>query len=203
MTSDLNYSIPPAIQRIAQSFRLAGWVSFWIQAVLGVVCSVILLFASAITTARSAVTTSPTGVTTTQNLNPGTSAGLFLAVLGLLAVYVGAYWAFRYTRLARKLRTSNNDLRPKPKDAAQAIRLGITISLVGMFLTLMGAEAIVGALVGKAFSAQAAGFLDPRLVTQYIQPLDIFVVQATTNILLAHFAGISASLWLARTVNRQ
>jgi hypothetical protein len=194
MTGELGYSLPPAVRRIAGAFRLFGWISFWTQLVLGIISSLVLLFASATLGARA---------TSTGGANPGTGAGLSLAVLGLLTVYVGAYWAFRYTRLGRKLRTSNPDLRPKPKDAAQAIRIGVIISLTGMFLTLMGTEAIVGSLLGKAVSAQTTGFLDPRMVTQYIQPVDIFVVQATTNILLAHFAGLSACLWLSRTVNRQ
>jgi hypothetical protein len=193
MTGELGYSLPPAVRRIADAFRLFGWISFWAQAVLGIISSMVLLFASATLGARAAG----------SGVNPGTGAGLSLAILGLVTVYVSAYWAFRYTRLGRKLRTANPDQRPKPKDAAQAIRMGIIISLVGMLLTLLGTEAIVGALLGKAVSAQTVGFVDPRLVTQYIQPLDIFVVQAAINILLAHFAGLSASLWLARTVNRQ
>ena len=194
MTGELGYSLPPAVRRIANAFRLVGWISFWVQAVLAVISSLVLLFASAVLGVQAANAGSG---------NPGTGAGLGLAVLGLLTVYVAAYWAWSYTRLGRKLRTSNPDLRPKPKDAIQIIRIGTLINLVGMLLTLLGVQAIVGTLVGKSMSAQSAGWLDPRLITQFVQPVDIFVVQATTNILLAHFAGICASLWLSRSVNRQ
>ncbi|MEM9162261.1 MAG: DUF3611 family protein [Cyanobacteria bacterium P01_F01_bin.4] len=194
MTGELGYSLPPAVRRIANSFRLVGWISFWSQAVLAVISSMVLIFASATLGARAA---------NTGGGNPGTGAGLGLAVLGLLTIYVGAYWAWSYTRLGRKLRTSNPDLRPKPKDAAQKIRIGIIISLVGMLLTLLGTQAIVGSLLGKSVSSQAAGFINPGALSQFVQPVDIFVVQAATNILLAHFIGMCASLWLSRAVNRQ
>ncbi|MEO0455545.1 MAG: DUF3611 family protein [Cyanobacteria bacterium P01_A01_bin.114] len=194
MTGELGYSLPPAVRRIANAFRLVGWISFWSQAVLAVISSMVLIFASATLGARAA---------NAGGGNPGTGAGLGLAVLGLLTIYIGAYWAWSYTRLGRKLRTSNPDLRPKPKDAAQKIRIGIIISLVGMLLTLLGTQAIVGSLLGKSVSSQAAGFINPSVLSQFIQPVDIFVVQAATNILLAHFIGMCASLWLSRAVNRQ
>ena len=193
MTGDLSYSLPPAVRRIANNFRLVGWISFWVQAVTGVIAS--LLFASAILGIQ---------LTNRNSGNSGAGGGLLFSILGLLAVYVGAYWAFRYTRFSRRLRTSNPDLRPKPKDAAQIITRGLIISLSGMFLGLMGSGAVVGALMLKAISQPQTGVvLNPNDVTRYIEPLDIFVVQASTNTLVAHFAAILSSLWLSRTVNRQ
>ena len=94
MTRETDYSVPPAVRRIAGSFRLLGWISFWIQVVLGVIAGGILLFASATFGARS-----PGGS------NPGTGTGLILASLGLIAVFISAFWAFRYAQLGRRLRS--------------------------------------------------------------------------------------------------
>ena len=194
MTGELEYSLPPAVRRIAAAFRWFGWISFWVQVVLGIISSLALLFAVASLTARS-------GGSTT---NPGSGGGLFLSALGLIAVYLSAYWAFRYTRLASRLRSRDTARRPSPKAVLQTLKLGIFVSLGGMLLTLLGAEATVGSLLAKALSQPqgAALFGAGSNVTQFVQPLDIFVVQANTNILLAHFAGLAFTLWLFNTVNR-
>ncbi|NET32316.1 MAG: DUF3611 family protein [Cyanothece sp. SIO1E1] len=183
-----SYSLPPAVRRIATSFRIFGWVSFWVQIVLAVVASLVLLFASLNENAD----------------NPATGFGLFFATCGLVTLYLGVFWAFRYTRLAKRLKGSGSGPRPKPKDAMQALRLGLIINLVGMLLTLMGAEAIVGALLAKSLAQpQGVGLFNSRNITQFIQSLDIFLVQANTHTLVAHFVGIVASLFLVQSVNRQ
>ena len=170
-----------------------GWISFWMQVVLGVISSLALLFAVASLTARSG-----------GNTDPGAGAGLFFSACGLVAVYLGAYWAFRYTRIARHLRGRDESRRPKPKDAIRILKFGLYISMGGMLLTLLGAEAIVGSLLAKALlQPQGAAFFGGAgNVNQYVQSLDIFVVQATTNILLAHFGGLACTLWVLNSINR-
>lgn len=188
-----SYSLPPAVRRVSKAFQVAGWLGFWVQIVLAVVSTLVLLFANASLTIR------PGGI------NPGTSAGVFFAVCGLLALYSGAYWSFRYTRLSQQLRTADAKARPKRGDAVQALRIGLLINLIGMLLTLLGAQAIVGALLAKSL-AQPQGatiFNNPESLSRLIQPLDIFIVQANTNTLTAHFAGVLASLGLVRAMNRQ
>lgn len=192
MTGELEYSLPPAVRRISGAFRRFGWISFWAQVVLAVISSGLLLFASASFNNRSG-----------QGGNPGAGAGLFLAGLGLLAVYVSAFWAFRYTRIGRRLRSRNAAQRPTPKDAIQALRIGLIVSLAGMLVTLLGGEALVGALVAKALT-QPQGFpiTGAGNTDQYIRAFDIFIIQANINTLLAHFVALASTLWLLRTVNQ-
>jgi Protein of unknown function (DUF3611) len=193
MSSEFEYSLPPAVRRISGSFRLVGWISFWIQVVLGVVSSAVLLFSSVSLGARSGGTP-----------NPGTGAGLFLAGLGLLAAYISAFWAFRYARIGQRLRSRDTGKRPTPKEAIQALRLGLVISLAGMLLTLMGGQALIGSLLAKALAQPQGGaaIFNPNNVNQYVEAFDIFIIQANTNILLAHFTSVAATLWLLRTINR-
>ena len=186
-----SYSVPPAVRRIASAFRITGVISLWSQLVLAVVSTLVLLFAAVSLNVRG------------EGSNPGTGFGLLFAVAGLIMLYAGAYWAFTYTRLSRKLQASDPKLRPKPRDATQSLRVGLIINLIGMLLTLLGGQAIVGALLAKSVAQPQGGAVFAERLTQFVQPLDIFVVQANTNTIFAHFIGIVASLWLIRSMNRQ
>jgi hypothetical protein len=70
-----------------------------------------------------------------------------------------------------------------------------------MLLTILGAQAIVGSILAKSLSQPQGGFtaIDP---SRFVQSVDLFVVQANTNTIAAHFVGIAASLWLFNRVNR-
>lgn len=183
----MNDSSSANLRQIASQFRLTGWISFWIQVVLGVVSTFTLAFAALFNR-------TPSGAR-----NPGTGAGLALAIFGLLVLYVSIYWAFRYTRIGRKLNLFDPSLRPKRAETLQTLRMGLSVNLVGMLLTLLGAEATVGGLIAKGAQAQGGLYNDP---SRLIQALDIFVVQANTNILMAQFIGIVAALWLFTRVSR-
>jgi hypothetical protein len=188
-------SLPPAVRRIVSAFRIFGWISFWAQIVLAVVSSLVLVFSSIVLSFQTQADQMDRG-------NPGTGVGLFFAIGGLAALFLGAYWAFRYTRLSRRLRSLDAKSRPKPSEVIQALKFGLIINMVGMLLTLLGGEALIGALVGKALSQPQAGAFLER-ITQAIQPLDIWVLQANMNTALAHFVGIAVSLWLVRCMSRQ
>ncbi len=182
------YSLPPAVRRIAESFRKTGWVSFWAQVGLAAISGVVLLLAAF----------GPRSAQAESNLE--TSFGIFFAACGIATLFLGAYWAYRYTRLSLRLRDASNSSRPKPGDVIQALRIGLIINLIGMTFTLFGAQAIVGTLLAKSFAGQSTTTF---AATQLVQPIDIFVVQANVNTILAHFIGIVASLWLVRGMSRQ
>lgn len=185
-------SLPPALQRIAVTMRTVGGISFWLQAALGVISALVLLFASV---------SSSIGRQANQANNPGTGLGIFFAIFGLLALGGGAYFAFRYTRISRELLASNGAGRPSKADTLRVIRLGLIVNLVGMLLTVLGAQAIVGSILAKSLAQPqgAFGAFDP---SRFVQPVDLFVVQANTNTIAAHFVGIVASLWLFNRLTR-
>ncbi len=187
----VSQSPPSGLQQIAVAFRFAGWISFWIQLVLSVISIVVLLFAGF---SRNV------GPQNEQSL--GTGFGIVLAVSGVVTLGLGVYLAFRYTRIGRRLQSSNANQRPRKADTIQILRLGLIVNLVGMLLTIVGAQAIVGILLVKSLSLPqgvGAAFYNPQ---QTIRPLDIFVVQANTNTVGAHFVGLVASLFLLSRVNR-
>ncbi len=183
-------AVSPTLRDIAKNFRLAGWIGFWVQLVLTVISSVILLFAGVLSRPPGANQNSPT-----------TGIGVVVTIFGILVLLFNMYWAlFRYIPIGRRL-DGNPANRPKRPETIQVLRTGLIASLVGMLLSLLGAQATVGLLAAKAFNQGIGGFVntDP---SKFIQPLDILVVQASVNVILAQFFGIGAALWLLNRVTR-
>ncbi len=182
----LSMSDASGIRAIAQALRLTGWISFWTQLVLGIVSGGILL--SAIVFSRGG----------SNSNNPGTGFGAFFAVAGLIALGVGIYLAFRYTRIGRGLDSSNANNRPRKTETVQVLQFALVVHLAGMLLTLLGAQAIAGTLIVKSLTLPqlGVGVYTQIDASRIIQPIDIFVVQANTNTVTAHFAGLVSSIWL-------
>ena len=124
---------------IARIFSFVGWVSFWTQLLLGVVATGIFL---GFKIQRSG----------NQIGNPGSGFGVFFAALGLLSLAGGVVVAFRYTRIGKKLASSNYSNHPRRIETLNVIRMGFMVNLIGMLLTLFGAQAISGSLLLKAVS---------------------------------------------------
>lgn len=185
-------ALPPAVQRVIPMLRYSGWLSFWVQLVLAVVAGGILLFA---------IATANAGQTPPTANNPGTGPGIFFAICGLIVLGLSIYWAWRYTRLSQQLQSANPNSRPKKADAIKLVRRGLIVNLVGMTLTLMGAEAIAGTLLAKSFQSTGIGFTVNSQMNNFIQPVDIFVVLGNTHTIVAHFVGIVTALWLINWID--
>ena len=193
MANRLGSSTPPNLQQISKGFRLTGWICFWFQVVLTVVASVVLLFAALFSPSRLANPNNP------SSSSFSTFAGVSLTTIGILALFFSIYWAFRYVVIGRRL--VNKPTRPKKSEVIQVLRIGLYVSLGGMLLAIFGAEAITGILVGKASVSQGAGLaINP---TQVVQSLDMLTVLASIQVILAHFVGIAATLWLLNTMSQQ
>jgi len=174
---------PEATARRSRALWRAGWLAWWTQLVLSVVSAVVLAFAQA--------------VVPKARIDPLLGGGLLFSTGGLLAAIASVFWAWHYTRLSRK-----TDM---PLDTIQgALRFGVTLNLVGLVLTLVSAEQVVGGLIAKLLltpgglsqvvtPSPAAAF---RPVPSPVTTLDVFVVQANTNTFASHLAGLLASLWL-------
>ncbi|MGH2416664.1 MAG: DUF3611 family protein, partial [Microcystaceae cyanobacterium] len=175
-------SLPPAVQRVSSNLKRAGNIGFWLQIILGVVSTVTLLFAS-------------TSLVGNQQRTSGSEVGIFCAFCGIIMLIVGIFFCFRYRRIARLLQNSDSALRPKKADTYKVIRLGLIVNLVGMLLAILGAAALVGLVLAKSLTIPqgAIGYNDPR---KFVNSIDLLIIQANTNTITAHFAGIVTSLWL-------
>lgn len=169
----------PKIRRVYRSLRWAGLAGFWVQLVLGVISTVMLLLAI---------------INKTERSNPGTGFSLFCAVCGLVCLIVSIYFSFRYGKMSQRLQ--RNIAPPKKSATIRAIKIGLIVNLTGMLLTIIGAEAIAGIVLSKILAFDPARIFNSQTNTEFVNSLDLFIVQANTNIIAAHFAGLTSSLWL-------
>ena len=199
MSARSSSSLSPVIQQIANEFRRTGWLSLWAQVVLVIISSIILIVATmAIRT--PVVNPAIPGMAVPAAPNPSAGVGGVLTFLAIAAMLVTIYWAYRYVVIGRQLRL-DPAARPKKADVTQIIRIGVLANLAGMFLGILGSFAIIGSVAVIAFR-QGPGFVAAS-PTQAVNSLDILVVQASVNLILAHFLGLVGSLWLLYRMNRQ
>ena len=73
--------------------------------------------------------------------------------------------------------------------------------MVGLLASVLGAQVIVGSLAAKSMQVFVGGVAGGIVGGQTLQPLDVLIVQANTNILSSHFVSLACLLWLARTID--
>jgi Protein of unknown function (DUF3611) len=186
-TSRQNLLPAPSLYGIANTIRLTGWITLWVQLALAVVAGLTLLFAL-------------TGKSFSNQPSSSLGIGIFWAMCGIVALLFSVYLDFRYTHLGKQLANSNPSLHPSKTDTIGAIQLGIIVSLIGILLTLIGASATLGVFVAKSLSQPpGVAITDPNKI---IRALDVFVMVANVNGIVAHYIGAVASIWLFERVHQ-
>jgi hypothetical protein len=103
----------------------------------------------------------------------------------------------------KKNKTANNIIQSKVNVAnllRRTIHVGCILNILGLLTSIAGAQVIVGTLAAKSMQVFVAG---SSLVTssQTLQPLDVLIVQANTNILSSHFVSLVCLLYLTRIID--
>ena len=157
-------------------------ISWWIQIILTVISSVILTFANT--------------VRQSSNAQSFWTSGFAFSSIGVIISYASALLTWKNSRMCRKLVVATDEVKAK-LGLKKDFQFSITLSLVGMFVTLLGAEQIVGTLASKVLSLQGIQPIIGTIGAQNsLQALDIFLVQANTNTLFALFSPIVCYLLL-------
>lgn len=185
------------VAKAARALWKAGWLSWWIQMVLTVVSGVILLFSFAFP-----------GV---NIRNSASALGFILSGVGVVFAFLSLFWTYGYTRLSLWLSRSDElQLANAPTRLTTTLRIGVGLAIAGLFVSLIGLQAIVGTLLARLFSAgiattpytayqvggagAGAGGLIPG--TGAVQPVDILIVQASANAMTALLTALVTSVWL-------
>jgi hypothetical protein len=173
------------LRRVATALRWSGLAGFWIQLFLGVVSSVTLALAI---------------VTQSERSSPGVGFSLFCAVCGLICLIVGICITFRYGKMASKFAKPNADL-PKKSTTVKMVQIAIITSISGTLITIIGGETITGLILSKTLA------LDPGKIfnnqnSEFVNSLDVFIVQACFNIIAAHCVGLVTSLWIYNQIDK-
>lgn len=205
-SSSSPFKSDPIVREASLTLRRTSWISWWAQVILTSVSGITLLFAKSVMKAGS-----------TQQGKLVPPGGFFLAGSGVFLSVLSIFWTWGGARLSRRLLRNKNPKTTKPYTRIKvatmirrAISIGSYLNIMGMFITLIGAEQIVGLLAAKALTSQGispfgvavSGAGLGTIASQTLQPLDILVVQANTNTLLSHFVSLVCTLYLTRSVRR-
>mmetsp|Transcript_10032 Transcript_10032/g.24715 ORF Transcript_10032/g.24715 Transcript_10032/m.24715 type:complete len:287 (+) Transcript_10032:70-930(+) len=183
--SENEAAVSRKVARTAGACKTLGRWGFWGQLVLTVVSAVILIFSFIF-----------------KGITKATDAGLYFILFGICAAFFTTFWSLGIVRLGEKLRQSATQLSlvPPRTEVVRMLSTGLAVNFVGLGATIIGLQATTGLLFAKALTAAAATPFMPGAGSSLIA-LDIFMVQAASNVMLAHWIGAAISLWLLRTVN--
>ena len=178
-------NISKKVQRTANACKRLGRWGFWSQLVLSTVSAVILVFSFLF-----------------KGITKATDAGLYFILFGIVCGYFTTFWSLGVGRLGNKLQSAVQelDLVPPRADVVRQLSTGLTVNFIGLGATIIGLQATTGVLFAKSLSAAAAAPFSPGGYNPVLA-LDIFLIQAGGNCMLAHWIGAAVSLWLLRTVN--
>eukprot|EP01023_Acetabularia_acetabulum_P061486 TRINITY_DN7433_c0_g1_i5.p1 TRINITY_DN7433_c0_g1~~TRINITY_DN7433_c0_g1_i5.p1 ORF type:complete len:241 (+),score=15.72 TRINITY_DN7433_c0_g1_i5:286-1008(+) len=175
-----------ALIRAARAIRQSSWISFWTQATLSVVSSVVFLFSL--------------GFTRTQ----GSSLSVVMTTYGILAGFVSTVWTLKHTNIAGRMRryafatqaTENRIGKVQKQKVVRQLNIGSLINMSGIGTCLIGIQGSVGKLVANTLTRSAAnseGLTNPMSI-------DVFLVQAMVNILMGHFVSLCFQVWMNHAV---
>lgn len=186
--SEISRLLPSNVEKIVNSLKRGSFAGFWLQIVLGVVSAVTLLFATPV-------------LVESKDKTQSTSFGILCAVVSLILLITAIVFSFRYGKIAKKIENLDPTQRPKKSDTIKFIQSGLIINLVGMLLATIGAQALVGIVLAKSLARPqiAVGLTNP---TDFVNSIDLLIIQANTNTITAHFSGIVTSLWLLNRISR-
>jgi len=174
------------MRKVGNTLKWAGFAGFWVQVFLGVVSSVTLALAI---------------VNESERSNSGVGFSLFCAVCGLICLIVGICISFRYGKMANKF-FKPNVAPPKKSTTIKIVQIAIITSLVGAGVTILGAETIAGIVLSKTLSLDPGKIFNSQTNTEFVNSLDVFIIQACINIIAGHLVGIVSSLWIYNQIDR-
>mmetsp|Transcript_17162 Transcript_17162/g.25419 ORF Transcript_17162/g.25419 Transcript_17162/m.25419 type:complete len:267 (+) Transcript_17162:46-846(+) len=186
----------PLVYRASQALLASSWLSWWSQVILTVISAVTFIFARNV---MEASLIGPMGITKV-------APKFILPGVGIVFSTMSIIWTWGGRRLAKRfLRRTNTTQVEAANLLRRVIKVGASINLIGLFTSIFGAQFIIGTLVAKSMQ-NAVGFgvgIGGGVVSaQTLQPLDLLVVQANTNMLTSHFVSLACLLWLTRMVDK-
>ena len=105
-------------------------MSWWCQIILSVIAGVILTFANTVRGEGSVISL--------------WTSGFSFSCLGVITSFINCLWTWNTTRLYRRYAAKKIKVENMLPTVRKYSRISITISVIGMFFTLLGAEQIVG-----------------------------------------------------------
>jgi Protein of unknown function (DUF3611) len=179
----------PTKREFAGNLRIISRISYWIHLLLGIASGIGLLL----------VSFSRGFADESRTVFIGFS--LLIAFASLIAVGFRAYWALRYTRMAKQLQQPNPNLHPTREEIIRVLRIGLIVSLAGLVLAFVASEITTVVVLAKAIAQpQGVAVYDPEKI---VREMDLFLILADVNLIGAHILGSVASLGLLNWITRE
>jgi len=169
-------------QLLSFGMRRVGWIRFWVQSILGVVVTAVLLFSNVVNNNSEGQ----------LSLTPG----LTLTTISLILLFFSLWQGWLIVRTGRAIASN---ARPSRGQTSKLIKRGLVNDLLGILFGLIGYQALMGALFIQA-SSQTTGQLITASSDIPITGLEILSVLSNTQVIAAHFFGLCFSLWLLRRI---
>jgi cytochrome b561 len=176
------------VQGLAKNLRRFGWLAFWLQLVLALICGVLLEFS-----------------TSGRAFSPSTAGGfgdaIYSGIYGFLLLLFAILLAFYYTRAARRIIS-------RPDSFLSQVGLitfwfllaGTIIGFLGVLISFVGVALSISLLIVKTISQPPGiAITDP---TKIVRALDVFILIVNFDLLAAHCIGLGTALWLSISVQR-
>jgi hypothetical protein len=177
----------PSKQKFAKTFLFLSHTNYWIHLFLGIFSGVLLLLVAF-------------SYNQGENSSSGFGLDIILAIFSLIALVFRVYWGVKYRKLAKTLQT-NPDLSPSRQEIVRVLRVGLSVSLLGLFLAFLASEISLVSLVTTAISRPQGIAIYER--AQVVKIADLFLILAQLNILGAHFFGSANSLGLLSWLSKE
>ncbi|MGE0236302.1 DUF3611 family protein [Methylocystis sp.] len=168
-------------QDLARRIRLMGWMGFWLDFVLAFLTAPLLAFGAVGQSISSTIWVS-------DPIHWG-YFGLVLLFASLLIDF------FSTVASGRLISDPEGALAADQPAALWFLGVGSLVNVLGAIVSFIGVGLSIALLVAKTVSQPPGiAITDPDKI---VRALDIFVLMANFNLLVAHFIGAGASVWLS------
>ena len=178
----------PSKQKFAGVLQFLGQVSYWVHLILGATSAIILgliIFSRKLGTGTG---------------NTAISVSIFLTIASLVVLGIRIFFAWRYGRLAKRLQlTAPNQ--PNRSEVISLLKVGLSISLVGLILAALASETTVVSIIAQAISQpQTVPVYEPQ---QAVETADLILDFVNVTVLGAHALGTINALGLLNWITKE
>ena len=166
-------------QSLSFGMRRIGWMRFWIQAILGVVVTAVLIFSNFVSDSEGQLSL---------------STGLSLTSISLILLLFSIWQSWLIIRTGRAI---GSNARPSRGQTSKLIKRGLLNDLLGILFGLIGNQTLIGVLFLQSTSEKNVIGINSNYD---VTGLEIFSVLSNSQVIFAHFLGICFSLWLLRRI---
>ena len=178
----------PSKQKFAGVLKPLSQISYWVHLILGATSAIIL--GLIIFSRKLGESTGNTAI----------SISIFFAIASLIALSIRIFFAWRYSRLAKRIQLTVPN-QPNRSEVISLLKVGLSISLVGLILAAFASETTVVSIIAQAISQpQTVPVYEPQ---QAIETADLFLDFVNVTVLGAHALGTINALGLLDWITKE